>query len=131
MTREIKFRIWDDTLSVLYTPEKNDKEKNLWKLPEMNGGRLVVNDDIKVMQFTGLKDKNEKEIYEGDIIRFYFSADDPDFPDPSQTEMIDTVEYFNGCFYFREQETKLVALAYRWNDRCEIIGNIHENPELL
>ena len=62
MKREIKFRLWSDSLKVMYTHEKDQEIKNLWSLPEMKGGLLEIQDGINVMQFTGLKDKNGKEI---------------------------------------------------------------------
>ena len=72
-------------------------------------------DPKTVGQFTGLNDKNGKEIYEGDIVR------GPGFGAVSV--------YFDGgrfCLYFLGDEY--------WNeyaDKIEVIGNIHENPELL
>ena len=120
--REIKFRIWDDNLKVLYTPEKDDEIKNLWRLPEMNGGRLIVEDHIKVMQFTGLHDKNGKEIYEDDIVKDKYHS-------------IGTVQYALNIGGFisridKEDSVLEIQLDQRRNE-FEVIGNIYENPELL
>jgi uncharacterized phage protein (TIGR01671 family) len=85
------------------------------------------NEGYFLMQFTGLLDKNEKKIFEGDIVKYnswIFEGTD------SRTGTgtgIGTV-YFNlGCFR---------VSAPSWEDDCalidcEVIGNIHENPELL
>jgi len=86
-------------------------------------------------QFTGLRDRNNKEIYEGDIIRFQ----DIEMEDDPVTGYID---FRDGTFIVRQEG----GSVYRfWNDGmhdwhtveyldCEatdILGNIHENPELL
>lgn len=71
--------------------------------------------EIGVEQFTGLYDRNGKEIYEGDIIKcgnFVHSS----------------VEYHNGCFYCRDENRRLLKTIAR---EGEVVGNIHENPELL
>ena len=77
-----------------------------------------------VGQYTGLKDKNGKEIFEGDIARVFQPFNVP-------TKAI--VEFNDGCF-----ELKGIELTWRDYVKCfvvnhaiEIIGNIHENPKLL
>lgn len=76
-----------------------------------------------LMQYTGLKDKNGKEIYEGDIVRDNYC----DYIDDTCK-----VEFSQGYFY------PLVDVEEGYNcidkydpDRFEVIGNIHENPELI
>ena len=68
------------------------------------------------MQFTGLKDKNGKEIYEGDVVRY--SA--------NKEEHISEVVYIES-FFGVEKHTGILSSFYP----IEIIGNIYENPELL
>ena len=139
--REIKFRAWD-----------NKKKKWLlgYNYKELGGfsltGELVLLgewsavidrflfcrdgykfDDLKIMQFTGLKDKNGKEIYEGDLVIS---------PGAKQAMW---VEYQAPSFVMRcktEGGSKSkswceFALAPTENQVQEIIGNIYENKELL
>ena len=68
--REFKFRIWDNILKVMYTPEMDFKIKNLWEAPKFNGGVFEPREGIKLMQFTGHYDSKGIPIYEGDIIEF-------------------------------------------------------------
>ena len=122
--REIKFRAWDKeskrfTNYALLDDKAMFFEKHLgtWK-PSTNRFTL--------MQYTGLKDKNGKEIYEGDIVK---------------TSNYGTGNRVNHRGYdlfniiFKDGAFRLDSKyrAYFLNDgfHCEIIGNIYENPELM
>jgi formylmethanofuran dehydrogenase subunit C len=94
MNREIKFRVWDG-------------EKMTFFPLGISMSNLEYG---KVMQFTGVKDKNGKEIYEGDILNFD-----------------GLVEFKNGSFIVNGWE----PLGEMATEKQEIIGNIYENPELL
>ena len=129
-----KFRAWDNELGRMMSI------KNIWfqdsSLEELELNDAVMNDcitaypdEIELMQSTGLKDKNGKEIFEGDIITngqnvmcmkrhntlgFY-------------VEEKGEVEFIAGCAVLEDFEEDAKEIA----DRLEIIGNIYENPELL
>lgn len=76
-------------------------------------------DDIILMQYTGLKDKNRKKIFEGDMIKL------PE--DQFGGEEILIVIEANGFYTFKEHGLYL----WDYNEKIEIIGNKFENPELL
>lgn len=69
--RTLKFRMWDDVLKVMYTPELDKEITNLWEIPPIKGGVLEQKNDVHIMQFTGKYDCKGTPIYEGDIIEFY------------------------------------------------------------
>jgi hypothetical protein len=76
--------------------------------------------DIELMQYTGLKDKNNKEIYEGDIVTLHNSK---------YKVIFNTKE---ARFVLRDDEFESeIPFTNNNNERMEIIGNIYENPELL
>lgn len=126
MKREIKFRAFGHT--DIYVPYKMHYGVSVSHagIPEIAG--VLICDHV-LMQYTGLKDRNGKEIYEGDVV---------------SNGLDGVVEYFSdltwdgGClhpgFYCQEwfEFNEPCELAYPHNfDDCEVIGNIYENPELL
>lgn len=72
--------------------------------------------NFKVIQYTGLKDKNKKEIYEGDIVR--------------TSEHIGIVKYYKGMYCINVDDSFKLSM-YETNEFMEVIGNIYETPDLL
>jgi len=131
--REIKFRAWDDkckqwadhgdshSLDDLYY---QDEYYPLADIDFLHGPQNLIKnygDRITVEQFTGLRDKNGNEIYEGDIVH-------TDWHWSKSEKLTQPVEYYSANGLYSPFGTD----DWAWDAKvCEIIGNIHENPELV
>lgn len=120
MKREIKFRAWDKSENQMsYSDTEFFDDMVAFRFKHW-GIDVDTIDDIELMQYTGLKDKNGKEIYEGDIVKGGLIIDDDDYA------FTDVVTFDDGRF----QCVKCADFDL-WHYELEVIGNIYENPELL
>lgn len=126
--REIKFRAWR-------------KDTKVWEYGIAMGmdGKLCTNhnEDYELVQYTGLKDKNGKEIYEGDVVCWVTDVvvdSEGGFNRTEPEGQIGTVKYGSYAFYV---EAEKGSEFYSYGEQMfvfeelEVIGNIYENPELL
>lgn len=119
--REIKFRAWDKHKNKMDNGFIMNSNGEI--LETMYGEIIATLPNYKLMQYTGLKDKNGKEIYEGDIIEWSL------FPDGAKVRIRDVVEFKRGCFIAKNRMELLgIKPPHR---EIEVMGNIYENPELL
>ena len=128
--REIKFRAWDKKrkeMRPVYSMNNIDQEddyeyKYISSDQNMDAEGTIDWKDAELMQYTGLKDKNEKEIYEGDILKTYaiLASDKIEY----QSFNVE-VKFLNSCW---------IANGILGDYQCrisEVIGNIYENSDLL
>ncbi|PIM93103.1 hypothetical protein CI111_02925 [Fusobacterium animalis] len=141
--REIKFRVYLDKMYyqneyveydtnlagidflnkiVTFAGYTDGEEEDSFERYSFDENNILYKKDLKIMQYTGLKDKNNKEIYEGDILS--------DGNDEKPYKVI----FENGSFRaefegdFEEYSFDLIDVVAQG---CEIVGNIYENSELL
>ena len=122
MQREIKFRAWN-THSHTMVDLKSITPLALDEKMKMDGLFIPFTETLKPMQYTGLHDKNGKEIYEGDVLSFY------DIHGVVKFGMHDD-EVYNG-WYVEVNATGTHCELNKSFSGAEVIGNIHESPELL
>jgi uncharacterized phage protein (TIGR01671 family) len=126
--RELKFRVWDVETKRFFKTDYNEHlsvaisvdGKTLYQ--NYVGGDKEIGKDVIIQQFTGLKDKNGVEIYEGDIVKVYSE----EFENENFTGK---VIFDEGSFLTWINKNDIRGV---WSDdNIEVIGNIMENPELL
>ena len=139
MKREIKFRVWDHNTDTMMIPDNFEfcDGEICWIDAGREAGPKSGNDgdpgQFEIMQYAGLHDKNGREIYESDILKV--TGEDGE-------SYVATVKWFGDEDY---PAFDLEGIPSAWNydanalatifqngvETCQVIGNVHENPELL
>ena len=127
--RELKFRAWNgDTMNYNIVvgkfgafgvnPGENNDGLDKYDMASLTPYNTKCTDETIIMQFTGLKDVNDKDIYEGDILQF-------------EDEQKSVVKWLQGGLTceanFGDYDLTTVGWAIEMLGCCEIIGNIYEN----
>lgn len=125
--REIKFRAWhEQSKTMIMPPGIYDSEVGPYTMTF--DGRIYsagFYKDFQLMQYTGLKDKNGKEIYEGDLIKL--GNPRKTFLPIEEDNAVGEVIFSYGSFNVFDTPLSDVT---DWHE-CEVIGSIYENPELI
>lgn len=118
-----RLRAWDKEFKEMVQVDALVFDEQIIKATYKNGN--VVKEDLKnyvLMQSTGLKDKNGKEIFEGDVVKMAKNV----YSEPTYYEVV----RHRGGAYRLESKQYGCELWLRYTD-CEIAGDIYKNPELL
>ncbi len=116
--REIKFRVWDKNTKRMWYPVAYDWRDNC---AMMKDGFLLYKSDIQ--QYTGIKDKNNRSVFEGDIVKYDGIEDGK--PYYCVGEIFWNEAY---CGWRIREDVYMPIPTTPW---IEVIGNIYENPDLL
>ena len=149
MQREIKFRGWDG--KIMFDVSQITFNDGTWDLSKGRGVSILFQPSITLMQFTGLHDKNGKEIYEGDVVRVKSGSATPISVTHEGETLTAYRANYDTCFIVfyksafclhnekdikrHQSESKYNGTSYYGtlqsaHHDIEVIGNIYENPEL-
>lgn len=126
-----KYRLWDKAEQKMLT----NSELIIWdgNVYANDSKKLTCNnlrgwsvDEEYLMQSTGLKDKNGKEIFEGDVVRQVRTQ-----PTTENETLTGVVTVLEGAWLIMNDVEQLASYLWSETDINEVVGNIYENPDLL
>lgn len=124
-----KYKNGDWVYGLIIKPHYDDFPTIPMEMRNTDGIGGIDVDYKTVGQFTGLTDKNGKKIFEGDIVKII--APISDFDDNGGKIIVGEMIFDDACFWLKGYGGVAPYAPY-WNEcELEVIGNIHDNPELL
>ena len=115
--REIKFRGWDKANKRMLAPQDLSQSGGYWE--------WLGKEDVELLEFTGLRDADGKEVYEGDVVEY---VPDP-IGNPKDRDVF-VVEYVRSGFCFVKPGDGDHWITYLQESKIRVIGSVFENPEL-
>ena len=120
--REIKFRSWNENENKMTTPFTWINDSN------MISTQMCSSPTHELMQFTGIKDSDGVDIYEGDIVHIDYIEYRPS---PFNIESFNgVVKFIYGSFVI-EKNSAIGDFLFQETALVKVLGNIHQNPELI
>lgn len=126
MMKEIKFKVWDKENKKMYYPNEISVQifdEGFYHIEHLNGKILMQPEHARLLQFTGLTDKNGKEIYEGDIVEGN--------PIGATFCVTGKIIFLDGAFRVQDANNKNRLIYDDFFGKVRVIGNIYEHPEFL
>lgn len=110
-----------------YKGEEDEQECDIYQIINEDGAGFFIDKDT-IGQYTGLKDKNGKEIYEGDIIHIPENWEEYGWASGENYE----IDFKDGRFRLKPKyKPNATGYDLEFTNEIEVIGNIYDNPELL
>ena len=140
MTRVIRFKAWNgyrkvmaDYVSAIQNGDTQGTPSSVNVIVDgTNETWDVKNDAVELLQFTGLKDVNGKEIYVGDIVKVWSDVSELTM-EPTVNEIVSEDLFGTPGMFLKPLRAHFIepCLHDYWSNQFEVIGNVYENPELL
>lgn len=140
MTRVIRFKAWNgyrkimaDYVSAIQNGDTQGTPSSVNVIVNRKNETWdIKNDNVELLQFTGLKDVNGKNIYVGDIVNVWSNMSELKM-EPKVNEIVSEDSLGRPGVFLKPVRAHFIepCLHDYWSNQFEVIGNVHENPELL